>query len=300
MSHHKEQRKGELLIFGGSFLGSFYPIIIVLTYTALSGIASLAWTTLFAAIMFGFVIIYRRRFAEFKDPRVWKLSGYATLLIGVLYYSLYFIGLQYTTPGNAAIIILFQTFTSFLFFQIYRKDLIPRQHLLGAGLMVVGAFVIVMGGFDDINIGDILILLAQFLAPVGNYFQQQARKIASSETILFLRSAFSALFLFVLMHFIGLNEGTSTLYSVLPLLILIAVLSSFERVLWMEAIHRISVTKATALYTSMPFFTLIFAWIILRQIPTIWQFASLPFLIFGVLLLTDQWKRRRAESVSAV
>lgn len=296
----KEHRKGELFILSASFLGGLFPIIVVLTYATLSGIASLAWTTLFAAILFAALMIYRGRLSELKDKRVWIYGVYVTLFIGVLYHGLYFTGLEHTTPGNVAIIVLFQTFTSFLFFNIYRKEHISKTHKLGATFMVLGALIVLVRGFGGVNIGDMLILAAQFIAPIGNYFQQEARKIASSETNMFLRSIFSAAFLFSVIYIWGTPVQFADLYPVLPFLLLTGfVFFGFEKILWLEGIHRISVTKATALTSMMPLLTLLFAWLILGQVPTIWQFASLPLLVVGVLLLTDQLKLR-ARTTNAV
>ena len=62
--------------------------------------------------------------------------------------------------------------------------------------------------------------------------------------------------------------------------------------IFVEGISRISVTKAIALGSLSPLFVLIFAWLILHQMPTVWQIISLVPFFFGVLLLTNNLKLR--------
>lgn len=284
-----EKRKGELYILSASTLGGFLPVGIVLTYAQVSGFVSLAWSTLCASVFFAFLITYRGRWSELRNPLLWRHGVLITLFIGILFYGFYFAGLEYSTPGNVSIIILFQICTSFAFFNIYRKESMLPAHILGAAFMILGALIILGRDFRGINTGDVLILCATFFTPIGNYFQQEARKIASSDSIMFLRSALSAAVLFAFLHLFNATGAMSDVWAALPLLLLNGIVFlGFEKMLWIEGIHRISVTKASALVSITPLVTLVLAWIILHQPPSVWQLASLPPFLLGVLLLTDQ------------
>jgi len=289
-----EQQKGELFVASSASLGGFFPIVVVLTYASISGFASLAWSTLIAAVFFGVLLVYRRKLSELKNLLVWKHCVFVALFIGIAFYSLYFIGLKYTTPGNASIIVLLQVLVAFLFFNVYRGEYISNESKLGAVLMLAGAFVLLGENFSVVNIGDFIILASVVFAPIGNYFQQEARKLASSETVMFLRSLISVPVLFLVMYVLGASAAMSDLRIALPFLILNGlVLLGVEKMLWIEGIHRISVTKATALVCVTPLVTLIFAWALLQQVPTVWQLLSLVPFTFGVLFLTDQIRLSR-------
>jgi len=294
MSLHKislEERKGELFIFSEAVLWSFFPIVTVLTYSALPSLASLAWSTLFAAMSFGALVLYRKTWRELLNPILWRYIFFIVLFLGVLFYYFFFTGLSKTTAGNAGIIALFEIFTSFLFFHVLRDETISRDHKLGALLMVVGAIIVLAPNFSSIKTGDFFILAATFCAPWGNLFQQRARKIASSESILFLRSILSVPILFVLAAALGASAPLDSVKSSLPFLIINgAVLLGFSKILWIEGIHRISVTKANALNSITPLLTLLLAWPILHEIPSAWQLFSLIPLLVGTLLLTNQIK----------
>jgi len=285
------------MIFSELFLFSLFPILVVLSYANLSSLASLAWSMVFASAFFVGVVTYRKLWYEMLNPQLWKYSFYIALFVGVLFYGLFFVGLEYTTPGNASIIILFQVFTTFLFFNIYRGEHISFDHKVGAILMIAGALVILGKGWSGINVGDLLILGGTFCTPIGNFFQKRAREIASSESVMLLRSLITLAFIFPILYIVGSAPTFGDIQTSLVFLLINGILLlGLAKILWIEGIHRMSVTKAIALASIAPFFTLFFSWLILGQMPTQWQLLSLAPFIIGVLLLTDQIRFHRTES----
>ena len=284
-----EERKGEVYTFAGALLWAGFPVTVVLSYAMLPSLVSLGWSTGFAALFFAAVMTYRKRWKELRDARLWWNVLMVTLFIGVLFYGLYFIGLETTSPGNAPIIGLFEVFTSFVFFRIFRGERLSFHYALGAVLMVAGAVIVLLPNFSGIRVGDFAILAATLFAPAGNYFQQRARLIASAESIMFLRSALSIIPIFVFAYMLEQESRTADIFaSLLFLLVNGFLLLGLSKLFWIEAIHRVTVTKATALSSIAPFFTLLVAWIVLNQMPTVYQLFSLVPFVLGTLLLTDQ------------
>ena len=154
--------------------------------------------------------------------------------------------------------------------------------------MIAGAFIVLYPNKTSLNIGDLLILSAAFVAPMGNFFQRRARTKVNSETMMFVRSvlAFPVLLVMALVidppnNLLGINDS-------LPFLLVNGiVLFGLSKILWIEGIHRISVTKANALSSITPIITLFFAWLILKDMPTVWQLASFAPLATGMYLLTS-------------
>lgn len=281
-----EEKQGELIIFTEAFLWGLFPVITVLSLSAISPLASLGLSTSFAVLFFGLIITIKGKWKEIKNKESFKDILLATLFCGILYYFLYFIGLKYTTAGNASIIALTEIFFSFLLFHIWKKEYISIFHILGSSLMIVGAVIVLYPNFSHFNFGDILILIAAFLAPFGNFFQRKARKNVSSESILFLRSLISA----PVIIFLAILTKNFNLAHLNYSLILFLIINGFfilglSKILWLEGIHRISVTKANALNSLAPVITLIFAWIILHNQPTKFQLLSFLPMFFGILFL---------------
>ena len=158
---------------------------------------------------------------------------------------------------------------------------------MGSLLMVAGAATVVFGKTTGLNHGDFLILLACMAAPVGNYYQQKLRKVISSEAILFGRNLITLPFMLVLAWLF--REKLSLLQfqqSFWFLLVSGFLLLGLSKLLWIEGIHRISVTKAVALESAGPLFTLFFAYLFLHQKPTSLQLLAFIPLAAGLLLLT--------------
>lgn len=293
-----EKHKGEWIISLEVVLWAFFPVVTVLSYVVIPSLVALAWSTVFACAFFLVVVTYRNRWKEMLNLSLWKYIVGITVFNGISFYVLYFTALKYTTPGNAAIISLLEILTSFIFFNVILKEEISKEYILGALLMIIGALVVLAPNFAGINIGDFLILATTLIAPVGNMFQQRARKIASAETIVFLRNLLAAPIVFLIAYLFGQHATFGDIQaSLLFLLINGVILLGFSKLLWVEGIHRMSVTKAMALQGAGPLITLIAAWALLSQVPTVWQLASLAPLLLGVVLLTDQFKFRSKDVI---
>ena len=298
MSPMSEQRKGEGFIFLNSILWAFFPVITVLTYNFIGSVVSLLWTDILATVLFAALMLYRQKWGELRSALLWKYGLLAALFIGVFYYTLVFIALEFTSPGNVAIIALLEVFTTFLVFNVYEKESFSAEHMLGSVLMVAGACIVLVRDFSGLNIGDLLVLAAVWFSPWGNVFQQRARKLFSSESIMFVRSLLSIPALAVLAYVLGQHASFDDLRASLPFLLINGILLlGLSKLFWIEAIHRISVTKGVALSSVTPFLTLMIAWVVLGLTPNLWQLISLVPLTIGVLLLTGHLKRIGPESV---
>jgi drug/metabolite transporter (DMT)-like permease len=153
--------------------------------------------------------------------------------------------------------------------------------------MLGGALILLGRDFSNPNIGDFCILAATICAPLGNLYQQKAMKIASSEVIMFGRTLLATPILFAALYFWeDLPELNKVFEASTFVLINGLLLLGFSKLLWVEAIHRISVTKANAISILTPLFTLLISWIVLQQPPTSWQLLSVGPFLGGVLLLT--------------
>jgi drug/metabolite transporter (DMT)-like permease len=282
----RPQRQGELSVVSSAVLWGLFPVVTVLSYATLTPLVSLGGSTLFSVLVFAFLLSWRQKWHEVRAGIAFSDILWVIVLNGVLYHVLFFFGLKYTSAGNAAILALTETFFSYLFFHVWRKDAIPFAHIGGSLLMVAGAAVVLLPGWSGIHRGDLLILAASFVAPLGNFFQQRARARVSSETIMFIRTIIVAPAIIILAWGVGEKLSIDTLRNALPVLAVNGILMlGLTKILWIEGIHRVSVTKANALSSISPFVTLFVAWILLGNIPTPWQLFSLAPMLAGVLFL---------------
>ena len=90
--------------------------------------------------------------------------------------------------------------------------------------MIVGAVIVLAPNFHGIQAGDFIILLATFFPPIGNMFQQKAKNIASTESILFLRSILSVPIIFAIAFIMGSHVAFHQVILSLPYLLISGVI----------------------------------------------------------------------------
>lgn len=287
------ERQGEVIILGEVLLWGLFPVVTVLSMKNVPTLLALAWSILFAAVFFALILSIKRGWPELKNKEAIRDILFATLILGVLYYVLYFSGLRYTSPGNASLIALTEIFFSFCFFNVWHKEFVTREHIIGAVLMVLGAVIVLYPNIHGVQIGDLLILAAAFIAPLGNYFQRRARKAVASETILFIRSSISMLAIFLLAYFTGTNFADVDLKKVIVFFVINGfILLGLSKFLWIEGIHRIGVMKANAISGFAPLVTLLFSWILLNTAPTKFQLLAFLPMILGMFMLSKNESKK--------
>lgn len=283
----RAERKGEFYIGAGAVLWGLFPVITILSYASLPPLMSLAASTFFSALFFIGLVTVWGKWHELRNTRALGDILWTTFFIGIIFYTFFFLGLRYTSAGNASIISLTETFFSYLLFQVWHKEHIPRAHIAGAVLMVLGAAIVLWPNVSGIRIGDLLILIGSAIAPLGNFFQRRARTIVSSETIMCVRAIVVVPVVLVMALVAGEQVSFAQVRASLPFLVVNGVLLfGLSKIFWIEGIHRIGVTKANALSSFSPLFTILFAWLFLHNIPTPWQLFSLIPLAIGTILLS--------------
>lgn len=291
-----EKKQGDLLVLAQSLLSALFPIATVASYKNLTPLVSLMYSSVFTALVFIIIYLFRPQWEEFKKPGVIKELFLVSLLIGVGFYGLYFFGLSKTSPGNASIIALMEIFFSYLFFHVWRKEEMDFRHIVGGLLMVLGAATVLFNKATEFKIGDLFVLVATTLPPLGNYFQQKLRKRVSTNTILIGRSVLTLPFLLLLCLLLREDLSWQTAKGSLWFLVINgAVFLGFTKILWLEGIHRISVTKANIISSISPVLTIFFAAAFLKQMPTFWQLFSFVPMALGLWMLIGQKPAAEAE-----
>jgi drug/metabolite transporter (DMT)-like permease len=282
-----KEKQGELFIFSEAILWSLFPVVTSLTIKSLDTLIALGFTTFFSAVFFALLLTFRKKWGDLKNTKALQYILLATLFIGVIYYLLSFLSLQFTSPGNVGVIASAEVFFTYLFFNVWRKDALPGVHLIGAFFIVLGVIIIFAPSIHGFQIGDLMILSATAVAPFGNFFQQKARHAVSSECIMFVRSLVGMMVVFTLAFFVHASFSLQNLQANIGLLLFNGfLLFGLTKFLWVEGIHRISVTKAIALNGISPLLTLLFAWLIIHKAPTVYQLLAVIPMFFGVYLLS--------------
>ncbi len=154
-------------------------------------------------------------------------------------------------------------------------------------LHLVGALVILLPDELSFNKGDLLILVGAMIAPFANFYQKRARKFCSAETILGFRTVIGLPFIAFLAIYFEPSISYENFILALPYLLFIGiVIYVVSKIMWIEALHRISITKVSAMMGLVPMMTLFFAYIYLNEVPQMQQIIGILPIIIGGYLLT--------------
>ena len=278
-------KRGELYTFSLTLIEAWFPIFAFFSVAALGGLHAYFYS-LSIAVIFLFVWWLLRG----KQYEVGKRSAYKNLALTSLYitslFALTFVGLQYTSATNVAIILFLQILFSYLFLGKKQGESLNRQHTLGAALMTIGALLVLFPGTWQINIGDVLVLLAAMIAPIANTYQKKARAQVSAETVLLVRSLIALPFLFALAYLLEVPPSWEQIQQQWHWLLLTGFLVFFvSKILWIEAIYLLPITKVNALYAFAPLMTMGLAYIVLQEVPSWSQVMGiLPILLGGYFI----------------
>ncbi|MEA3418699.1 MAG: DMT family transporter [Campylobacterota bacterium] len=281
----QKEREGEILMVMLSVLESLFPIFSLYSIALIGAIYSYAFVVVIALVVLTAILTVKKQWWTLFVPKAQKdllwTSFYITLLFLLL-----FTGLRYTTAGNVAVLVFLQLFFAYLYFNILGSERMTPLHTIGAFVMGAGAVIMLFPEDLQFNIGDGLALAAAAIAPVANLYQKRARKHVGTITILTYRNLVALPFLLLIAFFFEPLPIKEHLISAIPYLLANGILIYvIAKIFWIEALHRISITKMSAMVALIPLFTLLFAYLFLGEIPTFRQiFGILPILAGGYLI----------------
>ena len=274
------QRKGETFALGLTLIEAWFPIFAYFSANALGGLHAYFYSLIVAIIALIIIWLAKRRQHELFNRRAYLPLAMTSLFITTLF-SLIFIGLQYTSANNVAILLFLQVLFSYLYFHKKEGEQLSAIQGLGAVLMTIGALLVLFPQEFQLRIGDGLIVLAAMLAPIANVWQKKARTEVSSETILLVRSLMALPFLYILAQWLEPDITTDALQQQAHWIILTGVLVFvIAKLLWIEAIYLLPITKVSAIFAFAPLMTIALSYWLLDDTST-WQqiLGALPILL---------------------
>ena len=280
-----KEREGELLMLGLSILESWFPILSIVAMSYVGALHTYMYSLIIAFFFYVAIMYKRDRFKELKNRAAYKDLLLTTFWITFIF-TLIFIGMRYTTAGNMAVIVFLQVLFSYLYFNVFGKEKMETIHLIGAFIMGTGALIILFPEDFEFNKGDWLILASAAAAPIVNLYQKRARAYCSAETILGFRTVVGLPFVALLAYILEPAVSYEAFMSALPYIFLIAIgVYVAAKIMWIEALNRMSITKLSAMLALMPVFTLFFAYLYLDEIPEFRQLLGIvPVLVGGYLI----------------
>lgn len=284
-----EERKGEIYIFLETILWGLFPILAFVSLSTLGPLFSAAICQLLSMLVFLPFAIKSSTFKNIRESYVLKPVLLSTLLIGVIFYSLIFVAGKYEDPVTMAILLLFEVPATYIVLLLFGKERVRLKQAAGGFCVMFASFLAIYKDGLTFSLGGLIVLIAVFFAPMGNYYNKVAREHVAAPVFLFLRGVFSSIFLFVLAFsfedFPGIDDISDSWFFILANGLLVFGLS---KIFWIEGIYRIPINKAISINSMFPVVTMIGSYFFLDIIPRGLQVFALIPAILGVYLLTSK------------
>ncbi len=176
----------------------------------------------------------------------------------------FFMGLQYTSSLNAALIVSLNPITTIFLSKAILKTKLTKHHILGASISLIGVLFLVTKGnisnfsMGKLNIGDFMILIANFLFGLHHVWVKQYRgQVSNQQFTTFTNVICLVGFLFLIsFHENGITIDHSNMYWINAIGIG-CFGTALAYILWNEGVYRIGANKAGIFMNMVPLATAI-------------------------------------------
>lgn len=298
MNKIESERQGELLIICEVLVYAFFPIVVNYTTKLMPPILFAGVSTIMAGVALFTYILIKKQLPKLKNIQALKYILAVTLFVIIIPSILIFTGTSKTSGINTTILLQTEILFAFLICGVFVGEKITPQRIGGAIIVVIGAIAILYNGTLQINRGDLLIVAGAFFFPIGSIYGKKALKLTTPAVILLVRSFLGGMIL-VLISLLFENYQVSFSGYVVDnfkfILLNGAFICGLARLLWYEGLKHLDISKATSLAMSYPAFSLFYAYVFLKEIPTIFQGIGFIIIFCGIFILT--YKRKRGNFV---
>ncbi|MDP2861153.1 MAG: DMT family transporter [bacterium] len=197
----------------------------------------------------------------------------------------YFVGTKYTTGINTGLLTQIEPFYAIVLSAIFLGEAVKRNQIMATLTMVLGAVVLVYKGLDQLNIGDILIVLAPMFFQASHIIAKKImNKVSDTDVIPAARLLYSGLLLTIFALIVNPLSFQQLFFwqNVVSIMIFAFIFRALDFYLWYQAIKRISVPKASAVIPLAAAISFVGSVFFLKEIPDARQYVGL-FLIMGAL-----------------
>ncbi len=222
------------------------------------------------------------------DRRTFFRHAWFFLLVGLLVAGatvISFTAVAYIDPGTASMLAQTAVIFALGFSVFWLRERLHKSELVGAGVALLGVFVISFQPGDVWRIGSLLVLAAAFLYSLHvAVVKRYGGEIDFANFFLFRVATTSA---FLLLFALGRNEFVWPAVQVWPILLLAATVDVvISRVLYYLVLRRVRMSFHAIILTMSPVVAILWSLLLFRETPTIQGFMGGAAVIAGVIIVT--------------
>ena len=298
----KKEKEGIIFVTITIFIAGALPIIIKygtglinpLFFATVSSLIAGIFLFLLAALKGNWKILFDRRYF------------FHLLLIGFFGIALsnicFFFGVTLTSGINSSILLVIEPLYAIFIGYILLNEKITLKQMFFTFVIIVGTIIVVSRAKYSLNWGDLLVLLTPLCWQIAHFFSKRlmtAHKEITPMLIATARTLYGGAFLFILSGIEGANQYDKLgITNILLLLIFQGIIGfALHYSIWYEAIKRLNLSKATTLVSVYPTFSILLAWLILKELPTFYQLAGFALIMVGIFGLSGIKSEHRENNI---
>lgn len=287
---YKKILKGESFLVLSAIIHGFFAIFVSQAVKYVPPILLAGISSFIPSLFLFFYFLFKKRKIVEIFPRKENLK----YLIGVILFivvipSIFiFTGAKYTSSISTSILLQSEIIFTFIICTFLFNEKFTYKKFLATLFVFGGTSIVLFRDNLSIDKGAFLICLGTFFYPFGNLCQKKLLNVIDEYSLLFLRSLFGGIFLMFLSLFyenisnevlIDLKENFLYIAASSLLIFLIA------KIFWFKGLKFVEVTKGIPIVLSSPIFTLIFAYFLNGEVPTLYQITGILFTIAGIIFV---------------
>jgi len=298
----KTEREGIIFVIITIFIAGALPIVVKYGTGLINPLFFAAFSSLIAGIFLFVLAALKGNWRILFNKRYF----FHLLLIGFFGITLsnicFFFGVTLTSGINSSILLVIEPLYAIFIGYILLNEKITLKQMFFTFVIMLGTIVVVFRAKFSLNWGDLLVLLTPLCWQIAHFFSKRlmtAHKEITPMLIATARTLYGGAFLFILSGIEGANQYDKLgITNILLLLIFQGIIGfALHYSIWYEAIKRLNLSKATTLVSVYPTFSILLAWLILKELPTFYQLAGFALIMVGIFGLSGIKSEHRENNI---
>jgi drug/metabolite transporter (DMT)-like permease len=286
---------GMIFIFIQILAAAVQPVLTKLAVGTINPLFAAAVTPLIGFII-PFVLLTRNGTLKIlfdkKNLKEFLMIGFFGT---VMTYLLFFSGAKLTSGINTAILIQAEPIYSILLGYFVLKEKITSKQILFTLLIIVGVIIVIYNGAFSLSLGDFLILLTPLFYQISHVIAKKTINRVGTVAVQGGRYLFGGIILLLISSLLGMNQFSLLVepqnFSIIFTLGIIV--AGIGTLAFYEAIKRINLSKTTAMIAPYSVISVMLAWFVLKEVPTIYQIIGLILMLIGIFSLAKIRSEKR-------
>ncbi len=295
MKKHKEEKLGEIWIILSVVFQAFLPVGAHFGATQMPQIQFLAYVTLVSSFLYLPIAISKKEIGNIKNLKIFSSLLAYTLLVGVIPYGIIVYATRFSSAIETTLLMQSEVIFALIFGYFFLKEKISKYKLIGAFCILTANIILLYQNNLTWSWASIALFLAPTFFVVGNSISKKLQNEGISwSLILSFRSLIGGLILLATANQIEVLEVPN--FKLISFIFLFAItVFGLGKIFWQLALHRLDLSKVTALGLSHPGISLFIAFIWLDEIPTSSQWLSIFIMGIGIFFLLKTNSRQWVE-----